>query len=245
MMFLNLSAFADFWTDDTKIVISHAGGSIEGKKYLSSLEAVQSSIKKGFKFIELDLLETSDGDLVAAHDWKTFHKITGYPAQNNAISSKEVKGRKIFKNQTVLTSSEIKEIFMQNPELFLVTDKIRNINIIKEKFSTFLDRVIVEFKFPKECKRGIDEGLSKCAFLFKFLPIDDNVDEKYTAVITIPLRKLDEYKERLLKQSSVKVLVYTVNDDTVAREILNLPFVKGIYTDTLPPNFMDNKNENF
>ena len=240
MLFLSFSSSANFWMDDTKIVISHAGGSIEGKKYLNSLEAVQSSIKNGFKFIELDLLETPDGDLIAAHDWKTFHKITGYSSQNNAISSKEARKRKIFKNQTVLTSSGIKEIFIQNPDLFLVTDKIRNIDIIKEKFSNFLDRVIVEFKSPEECKQGTAEGISKCAFLFDSLPSINSLDERYVALITMPLWKVDEYKERLLKKSSVKVLVYTVNDATTARKILNLPFVKGIYTDTLPPNFMDN-----
>ena len=240
MLLLSFSSSADFLSNDAKIIISHAGGSINGNIYLNSLEAVQSSIKKGFKFIELDLLETPDGDLIAAHDWKTFHKITGYPSQNNPISSKEAKERKILKNQTVLTSSDIEKIFMQHTDLFLVTDKIRNIGTIKKKFSAFLDRVIVEFKSPEECRQGATEGISKCAFLFNFLPSVDSLDERYITLIVMPLRKVDDYKEKLLNKSSVKVFVYTVNDIITARKILDLPFVKGIYTDTLTPNFMDN-----
>ena len=54
--------------------IAHAGGGFKDITYSNSKESVIKSIEKGFKYIELDLLETSDGFIVAAHDWKTFKK---------------------------------------------------------------------------------------------------------------------------------------------------------------------------
>lgn len=41
-------------------LIAHAGGEIDGHIYTNSLEPVQQSIKRGYKFIELDLALTSD-----------------------------------------------------------------------------------------------------------------------------------------------------------------------------------------
>lgn len=56
------------WTENT--IIAHAGGGIEGDKYTNSLEAFQNSYKKGHRLIELDINMTSDGKVVARHDWK-------------------------------------------------------------------------------------------------------------------------------------------------------------------------------
>ena len=110
------------------ILIAHAGGALDGKTYLNSLEAVQEAIKNDFTYIELDLLETTDGDLVAAHDWKKFHNLTGFPEQTQPISAAEIKKRKILEKQTILTSEEIRSIFEKNKNLVLVTDKIQNID---------------------------------------------------------------------------------------------------------------------
>jgi len=57
-------------------LIAHAGGGINGLKYTNSLEAMEQSIEHGFKMVELDLLISSDGRIVAVHDWKTFHEMT-------------------------------------------------------------------------------------------------------------------------------------------------------------------------
>ena len=53
-------------------LIAHAGGEIDGYVYTNSLEALQQAASRGYKFIELDLLLTSDSVLVAAHSWEDF-----------------------------------------------------------------------------------------------------------------------------------------------------------------------------
>ena len=222
-------SLATIFEQDKKVIIAHAGG---GGAYLNTLEATLHSIKKGFQYIELDLLETNDGDLVAAHDWQTFHRLTGYPDQVLPLFSHQCKKRKILKKQTVLTSDIINTIFEQNNGIYLVTDKIRNIDLIKQKFSKFLDRIIIEVKYPNECTEAKKKGIKYCAFLFdeKLL-----IEEHMPLLVTIPFLTLEKHKKWFLKHPNVQALVYTVNDIEIAKKILNYPFVKGIYTDILPP----------
>ena len=42
------------------------------------IDAINNSIKLGYKLIEIDLIETSDNKLVGAHDWDHFRKISEF-----------------------------------------------------------------------------------------------------------------------------------------------------------------------
>src|SRR5690606_19320291 len=50
-------------------LVAHAGGAIYGFKLTNSLEALEESYENGFKLIEMDFEWTSDGKVVAIHDW--------------------------------------------------------------------------------------------------------------------------------------------------------------------------------
>lgn len=234
-LLLGFSSCAPVCDKENKIIIAHAGGGIGKKHYINSKEAVEQSIQRGFGYIELDLLETTDGDLVAAHDWKTFHTLTGYPSQTDSISAQEAQKRKILGEQTVLTSKEIKEIFTQHTDLYLVTDKIRNVSLLLEKFADFSNRIIVELKFIEECNPENLATIYKCAFLFDKTSITDNTKP---LLVTIPLRDIEGNKKWFKKHPNVKALVYTVNDLPTAKKILSYPFVKGIYSDFLYPQLL-------
>lgn len=52
-----------------EMLIAHAGGIIKGVMYTNSLEAINNSYNKGFRYIELDFNWTNDGELVLIHDW--------------------------------------------------------------------------------------------------------------------------------------------------------------------------------
>lgn len=118
----------------------------------------------GFQLIELDLLETTDGRLIAAHDWKTFHQLTGKPEQTKPLSFNQARKRKILGTQHVLTDTDIFHFFNNRPDLYLVTDKIDNLSLLKEKFGAFQDRIIVEvFTLPKY-QEAISLGFKNVAF---------------------------------------------------------------------------------
>lgn len=126
------------------IYIAHAGGEIEGLRYTNCLEAVQNSLAHGINHIELDLCMTSDGYLVAAHDWRHFHQISGHSGDSLALSYEEFCTRKIYEKYTPITCFMIDSLMATNPQLHLVTDKISDPDILQKFVDPYRSRVIVE-----------------------------------------------------------------------------------------------------
>jgi len=50
-------------------LIAHAGGAVFGYRYTNSMEALDQAYENGFRHIELDFEQTSDGKYVLIHDW--------------------------------------------------------------------------------------------------------------------------------------------------------------------------------
>ena len=48
-------------------LIAHAGGANDGYIYTNSKEALASALDNGFRYVELDLYETSDSNVVCLH----------------------------------------------------------------------------------------------------------------------------------------------------------------------------------
>ena len=116
--------------------IAHAGGSIHGYCYSNSLEVVQNSLEHGIDFIELDLSVTSDGQLVAWHDWN--FEWTYAPTHD------EFMARKIYGLFTPIDFPRMDSILSANPGLSLVTDKISDPAIIDQWLHKYKKRVWVE-----------------------------------------------------------------------------------------------------
>lgn len=130
---------------NTPIPVAHALGSIDGEIYTNSREAMMESIRKGYKYLEVDMDSTSDGTIVAVHDWAYFNEITNYwYKKENPSSFKEFKQRRIFGKYTPITIQEIVDTLKNHPDVFLMTDKISDPDIIDKCFSSIRERVYVE-----------------------------------------------------------------------------------------------------
>lgn len=160
-------------------LIAHAGGEIDSFNYTNSLESINLSYKNGFKFIELDILETSDGHFVASHDWKYWSEITKYE-EKLPPSLKDFKQYKIHGKYTPLTIYDIKKWFKERPDATLITDKINT----PDKFFKIYelkDQLIMEL-FDEESIRlannlGVQFLISDI-FLYKNLPLNRELLEK-------------------------------------------------------------------
>lgn len=139
--------------------IAHGGG-IGEFVYTNCKEALEKSIKDGFQYVELDLLETSDGDIIGAHDWGHFSRLTGQADWRTLKKQPtvELKKLKIRGKYTVLSSADICQFMEQNPDVILVTDKIENFELLIKKIP-FPDRMIVEvfgtYQFLKALEAGV------------------------------------------------------------------------------------------
>lgn len=125
--------------------IAHAGGKIDGFTYTNSLEAVQNAINNGIKFIELDLALTEDSVLVCAHDWEVFnHYLLGRKDYKEPLSFAEFRQCRLLGKYTPMTAQMIVDIWLEHPDLWLVTDKISTPEIIEKYFTEIKDRMVVE-----------------------------------------------------------------------------------------------------
>lgn len=50
-------------------LIAHAFGGVDGASYTNSYEAFITNYNRGYRLFEVDLVQTTDGKLVARHDW--------------------------------------------------------------------------------------------------------------------------------------------------------------------------------
>lgn len=125
-----------FESPDLPHYIAHAGGSVYRYMYSNSLEAVRNTLAHGFDFIELDLSVTSDGELVAWHDWQ--FEWTEAPTHD------EFMARKIYGLFTPIDFPRMDSILTANPQLTLVTDKISDPAVIDRWLGKYKDRMWVE-----------------------------------------------------------------------------------------------------
>ena len=132
------------------VLIAHAGGEIDSCIYTNSREALEQAVVKGYSFIEFDFQFTSDSVLVAAHSWSDFNKMTGFAHKgDSAPSLNEFKSRRIYERYTPLTASEINSFFEQRSDIYLVTDKVSQPEVLARYFPGLKSRMVVEaFSYP-------------------------------------------------------------------------------------------------
>lgn len=217
--------------------IAHAGGGVDGIIYTNSKEALEASLNRNFKIVEFDLLETSDGKLAAAHDWSKYKSITGEAhGDDSPLSLADFKSRKILGKYTPVTGDEISRKFQERPDLFLVTDKIQNFELIKKTFP-FEDRILVEIYSVGAYFRAIHSGLRRpiwASFVGRTTEWIERIKiialrPKYVTVSARNLVKHRHFFENL-SSSGVLIFVYTSNDRQFIENTLK-SYRSVIYTD--------------
>lgn len=122
--------------------IAHAGGVIDGVTYTNSLEAMDASYAKGFRYFELDIIETLDSHFVATHDWTQWRDRAGYGG-DIPVDYKTFMKTKIDKKYTPMDMKQINKWFKEHPDAVLITDKVNEpVRFVKQ----FIDkkRLIME-----------------------------------------------------------------------------------------------------
>ena len=222
--------------------IAHAGGGIDLHTYTNSLEAVNLSISKGFKLIEIDLRETKDKHFVGVNTWQKYKKDNLF--EKNDINDeplylKEFKKIKILNKYTPLTVNEINKIFTENNDLILVTDKTNNFRKINSDFSFDKKRIIVEIFGKKNYFKSIKYGIINPMFSASSDDYDFIIKNNIK-LITAHSKDIVDNEEiyKNLINRGVKIFAYSSSNKKFIEENLDNTF-SGIYTD-----FWDIKNNN-
>ncbi len=219
--------------------IAHAGGEVDGHKSTNSKAALDQNYKKGFRLFELDIIETSDGHLVAAHDWNMWSRFTDYKGTLPPTLA-EFKKENIYGDYETLDMEGINKWFAEHPDATLVTDKVNDPIAFADAFVD-KNRLIMELfsvmAVEKATQHGINAMISHKPFFgikgdkLNFLKVN-NV--KYAA---ISRRAIEKHKDLMLelKKQGIKVYVYHVNFDEGKDEKYvqenEIGIVYGMYAD--------------
>lgn len=205
------------YTPSNDRYIAHAGGAVDGVKSTNSKEALDQNYKKGFRLFELDIITTSDGKFVAAHDWKMWARFTDYkgvlPPSHNVFMK-----HKIYGDYTTLDMKGINDWFAAHSDAILITDKL---NEPIEFANQFLDKkrlimeLFSEMSVEEASQNGIRPMISQETLLrmnvdkLNFLKVND---VRHVAVSRRIIARETELMLQL-KEQGIKVYVYNVNFD--------------------------------
>ncbi len=101
-------------------LIAHALGGIDGRAYTNSAEALEDSLARGSRFLEVDLSFTADGDLVCFH---TKHeKYLGTETPVAELTTAEFLEHRYTDRFTLITLETLLQRLKSHPDVYLVTD---------------------------------------------------------------------------------------------------------------------------
>lgn len=233
---------ADF--SDPNAYIAHGGG-VGEYHYTNSREAVEDALQKGFRFLELDLLVTTDGHLVAGHSWKDLKKVCGLDnADNSPLSYREfLELRTESPRFHPIEETEIAAVMQQHPQLVLVVDKLTDYPTLLRKLP-YPDRMIVEVFSVRNYVEALRAGVHYPAY-----SVWDGRDFQTATRLHFPIITLNaeafygdtaaEKSLQQLHQSGVTVLMYYTrtglgDNPDFLKEHAGKTFSK-VYTDTWSP----------
>ncbi|CCQ95355.1 conserved exported hypothetical protein [[Clostridium] ultunense Esp] len=219
-------------------LVAHAGGAIYGFKLTNSLEALEESYSNGFQLIEMDFEWTSDGQVVAIHDWGPMVERL-FMIEERVLSLEEFKNSPVFMDLTLLEFSEIVKWLENKGDIYLVTDtKGGNKKLLKyiyENHKKIQTQIIPQVYSFEEYELARDMGFDNIILtLYRSKYTDEEIIEfaKKNKIFAITMPKDRGYSSLPMKLKKIDVFTYvhTINELYVFEELYENG-VSGIYTD--------------
>jgi len=226
------------------VYIAHAGGAINNEIYTNSLEALNSNYEKGHRFFEIDFSWTSDGELVAIHDWEeTFQTMFDVPGDIPVPTKSEFI---LLKTKTGLTQLSLEDILKwaeKKGDAFIVTDikdenikALRKIRLDHKNQSQFVIPQVYSYKEYEEAKK---HGYANIILTLYKMKIDPDKVVNFSKrnspfAITMHWEVALSGLAYQLHKNGITVYTHTVNDSNIFPSLRKMG-VFGIYTDFLSP----------
>lgn len=226
--------------------VAHAGGAAGRQRYSNSAEAVRESLEKGFRFIELDFVWTSDGHLVCLHGWgDTAWWMLGHKGPPLDLAGFEAVAKR--GKYTALTLADVAELMRLNPAMVLVTDpksdNVRALEQVKRAIPDAEARVVPQIYSPEEYPAVKHMGFARVIWTlynFRHQRDVDRVVEEAEAIdlyaVCMPERLAKAGHALRLREIGVPTYVHTINEPETWKELREVYGVAEIYTDFLAPS---------
>lgn len=226
------------------LFIAHAGGAINHHTYTNSLEALNFNYKKGFRFFEIDFSWTSDGELVAIHDWHESFNQSFYITEDTEIPT-EAEFLKL-ETKTGLSQLSLGDVLKwadKKGDAFIVTDiKDDNINALRKisiDFKKFKNFIIPQVYTYNEYNETAMLGYSNIILTLYRMKIEPSDVLRFSInnspfAITMHWKVAQSGLAASLQKKHTRVYAHTVNNINLFVSLRKLG-VFGIYTDEISP----------
>lgn len=241
----------------THRVISHAMGAVDGLAYTNAREAFVNNYKKGSRVFEVDLMFTSDGHLVARHEW--MESFTEQMQQKQVVSTEQggkpwsyeqFKNTLIHGSYTPVDWKDVLDLLEKYPDAYVVTDtKEQDPAQIKQLFAQLtrqaqgknpdiLSRIVPQI-YDEEMLRTLRSIYPYTSIIYTLYTTEDTDDQIIRFVqqnditaVTFPEKRVSGALVESLRQAGAVCYVNTINDLKDAADYEQMG-VRGFYTDVL------------
>lgn len=214
-----------------RMVVAHAGGEIDGYRYVNSIAALEHSYSLGARLFEVDVLFTSDGTLVLAHDWRHFARIAS--SENGQPSAVSFTGRLIYGRYPTARWTDVEDFLSRHTDALVITDTKGDNSALLAILAQSKQRrkVIPQVYSPREIWIAQQMGFERLILTVYRRRHWDltlmSIAERVGCGIVMPVEKATPELIARIRSLGVPVFVHTVNDES---EVERLPGV-GVYTD--------------
>jgi hypothetical protein len=221
--------------------IAHGGG-VGRFVYTNCREAVQDSLDNGFVYIELDLLTTSDGQLVGGHSWRELkHMIGASECSEAPMSRAEIEALRSRWLHTPLFAEGICRFLRENQHMVLVTDKVQDFELLRREIP-FAERMLVEASDIANYARAREAGFPQVA-MTAYTMQDLEIAARHRVPIVVLgawLPELDPFSLpliRKIRESGCFIMVHgsAISDKPEFIHAHLGKLVDRLYTDTWSP----------
>jgi glycerophosphoryl diester phosphodiesterase len=222
--------------------IAHGGGMVNGIQKSNSLDALDANYELGFRYFELDFNWTSDGELVAIHDWSEA-KVETFGGGPGVFALSDFKGNPTRTGLKQLTIDDVAS-WLRNGHgaARIVTDiKDRNLDaleLIALRYPDIRDRFVPQvYRFPEILsarKMGFqDIIMTLYASEYSEDGVMAFVERQKPFALTIPPHKVTA--QFLSRLESLSVMTYTHGiNDSQGQALFRALGVRGFYCNQMP-----------
>ncbi|WP_406590384.1 glycerophosphodiester phosphodiesterase [Bacillus atrophaeus] len=237
----------------TPLIIAHRGASDLEPEH--TVLSYKRAIKDKADFIEIDLRQTKDGELVAIHD-KDVERTTNGKGKVQELTLSQLKKFNAGKDQKIMTIEEIIKEFGLSTNYYIETREDNNGNLVMEqKLIDILNKYKLIAKHKVVLQSFSEKSLKKFHSINKDIPLmrllgDEEVEsltsdtlkniKKYAYAVGPNAKLVDESVVKKVHAANLKIHVFfdAENERKLTKEMLDFK-VDGLFTNN-PSYTLDN-----
>jgi glycerophosphoryl diester phosphodiesterase len=232
------------------IIILHAGGGVNGLRYLNAQETFEGYYQQGYRYFEYDLKLSTDGKLIASHAGEhlghnspenlTYHDFTELKLSNGYTPANEE-----WLVQTMISYPDVKIVVdAKMPDTAGDVAVLQRIEALENIYHHDFSANVIPEVFSKEMWDALKETTSFDRYLFSHYKVYYSIDSMLEYFnderiwgIALPMWSDNYIRSNIyrLKEAGKQIMIFTPSSKEEAAEAFSLG-ADGIYVDT--PNIV-------